>query len=174
MTFDGEKGCVYWITGLAGAGKTTLANALYRNMRQSLNNVVILDGDELRKSIAFDLGYTSEERKMAAMRYAKLSFMLAMQGINVVIGTISMFHDVRKWNRENIEKYCEIYLKVPIEVLRQRNQKCLYTDAAQGNTQNVYGVDMEAEEPLNPDILIINDGTIGVEECVKIIKAKKI
>lgn len=167
-----REGSVIWITGLAGSGKTTIASALYSEMAQSMNNVIFLDGDELRKSIAYDLGYTSEERKQAAMRYARLCDMLARQGLCVIIATISMFHDIRKWNRENIDNYCEVYLKVPMEVLQARNQKHLYTEGAAGVVNNVVGMDIEVEEPITPNIVIQNNGDISVEQCVQIINAQ--
>lgn len=171
MTHAAQKqgetpGCVYWVTGLSGAGKTTIATAFYQALKETNRGVVLLDGDELRKSIAEDLGYSRDARIEAAMRYAKISAMLARQGLHVVISTISMFHSVRAWNREHIEHYQEIYLKVPLTILEQRNQKHLYSDAGNGKIKNVMGVDMEIEEPLHPDLIIHNDGRYSVEECV--------
>lgn len=162
-----RPGTVYWITGLAGAGKTTIARGVYEKLRCQMEGIVLLDGDDLRKSVAQDLGYTREDRLEAAMRYARLSAMLASQGITVVIGTISMFHDVRRWNREHIENYCEIYLDVPMDVLQERNQKNLYGGAAKGSVTCVVGMDMEVEVPETPDIRIVNDGILSVEACVK-------
>jgi adenylylsulfate kinase-like enzyme len=85
--------------------------------------------------------------------------MLTEQGIDVVIATISMFHEVREWNRKNIENYNEIYIKVPMEVLITRDQKNLYSRAFRGEIEHVMGVDIEIEEPINPDVIIINDGS---------------
>lgn len=171
MDINGKKkagqGDVYWITGLAGAGKTTIAGCLYQKMKEKNDGIVLLDGDELRKTVAGDLGYTEEERFQAAMRYAKLCAMLARQGITVVIGTISMFHKVREWNRKNIPNYCEVYLRVPIPVLESRNQKSLYSNVKTGGIKNVVGMDMVIEEPKNPDLVIDNDGSLTVEECVR-------
>lgn len=164
------QGSVYWITGLSGAGKTTIASLLYKDLICKKEGIVLLDGDELRKTVAGDLGYTYEERLEAAMRYARLSAMLAKQGITVIIGTISMFDKVRDWNRENIPSYCEVYLEVPIEVLQSRNQKSLYSDVKKGDVKNVVGMDMTIEEPKCPDIVIRNDGTLTVEACVEMIK----
>lgn len=160
-------GTVYWITGLAGAGKTTIARELYERLRCQTERIILLDGDDLRKSVTLDLGYTREERLEGAMRNARLSAMLARQGLTIVIATISMFHDVRRWNREHIDNYCEIYLEVPMKVLQERNQKNLYHDAMKGTVSCVVGIDIEAEEPENPDIRILNDGTLSVEACVK-------
>ena len=165
-----RQGTVYWITGLSGAGKTTIASLLYKELIREKEGIVLLDGDELRKTVAGDLGYTNSERLEAAMRYARLSAMLAKQGITVIIGTISMFDQVRDWNRENIPSYCEVYLEVPIEVLQARNQKSLYSNVKAGQIKNVVGMDMDIEEPKHPDIIICNDGALTVEACVEIIK----
>lgn len=152
------KGIVYWITGLSGAGKTTIGKELYHIMKQNKNNIVILDGDELRKVFGNDLGYSQEDRKKCAMRYSNICKMLSDQGIDVICCTISMFHEIREWNRENIERYKEIYIKVPIDILRQRNQKELYSGVEKGSKMNVAGMDMDVEFPLHPDITIENLG----------------
>lgn len=163
---NGKCGTVYWVTGLSGAGKTTVAKALYEKMKVTKPAIVLLDGDDLRKSVAEDLGYEKNDRIEAAMRYAKMAEMLARQGLTVIISTISMFHCVRNWSRKNISSYVEIYLKVPLAILEQRNQKSLYSDVESGKIRNVVGVDMQIEEPKNPNIVIINDGRFTIEECV--------
>lgn len=101
---------VYWITGLSGAGKTSVGKLLYKKMKQKYQGIVFLDGDVLREVFGNDLGYTREERIKCAMRYARLCRMLQRQGLNVICCTISMFDEIRNWNRENIENYREIYV----------------------------------------------------------------
>lgn len=160
-------GRVYWITGLSGAGKTTIATALFKLKKTHMSNLVLLDGDELRATVANEFGYSKEERIAAAMRYAKICALLSKKGIHVIIATISMYHEVREWNRLNISDYLEIYLKVPMDVLKIRNQKNLYSDADNGRVRNVAGVDLNIEEPKNPDLVIINDGKFTVAECVR-------
>lgn len=152
-------GNVYWITGLSGAGKTTVSKALYNKLKSKKDNVVFLDGDILRDVFGNDLGYTKEDRLKSAMRNSRLCKMLSEQGIDVICATISMFDEVRKYNRENILGYKEIYLSVSLEVLKERNQKKLYS-----NGSNVVGMDIEFEEPKCPDIVIENDGSISIAE----------
>ncbi len=86
------------------------------------------------------------------------------QGIQVICCTISMFDKVREWNRQNIQNYTEIYVKVPLEVLKKRNQKGLYQGAAEGQAGNVVGMDLALELPANPDIVLENDGARSPEE----------
>jgi len=75
-----------------------------------------------------------------------------------------MFDQVRDWNRENIPKYTEIYIEVPMDILEKRNQKNLYYDVKNGVVKNVVGMDMEYQLPRNPDIRLVNDGSKSVEE----------
>lgn len=166
---DHCQGTVYWITGLAGAGKSTIARLLYVKIRRKRANVVLLDGDELRKSIASDLGYTEADRRRGADRYSRLCAILARQGIDVIIPTIALYHTVHAWNRNNIENYCEIFVDAPMDVLMQRNQKSLYTGIKKGLAQNIAGIDVSVEFPLKPDILLKSDGSMTPEECVDII-----
>lgn len=161
-----EAGIVYWITGLSGAGKTTVGELLYRHILAKKKNVIFLDGDILRQVFGNDLGHSEEERRISARRNANLCALLAGQGMDVVCCTISMFQSIRDWNRENIEKYYEIYLQVPLEVLKRRNQKSLYSDSEKGKVQNVCGLDIRVEEPANPDVLIVNDGSYSPQGIV--------
>lgn len=163
------KGIVYWITGLSGAGKTTIGNLLYRKLKEKKKNVVFLDGDILREIFGGDLGYSVEDRKKSAMRNSRICKALSDQGINVVCATISMFDECRNWNRINIKSYKEIYIKVPIEILIKRNQKGLYSKALNGEIENVMGIDIEFEEPKNPDLVILNDGSVEPQGLVDLI-----
>lgn len=147
-------GTVYWITGLSGAGKTTIGKLLYEKIKEKEINTVFLDGDTLREVFGDDLGYSKEERRKCAMRYSRLCAMLQKQGMNVICCTISMFDSVREWNRRNICDYKEIYVKVSMDVLRKRNQKGLYDQ----KQNDVVGVNMEFEGPKCPDIILENNG----------------
>lgn len=158
------EGRLYWITGLSGAGKTTIGTLLYKNLRKRYPNTVIFDGDALRQAFGNDLGYSKEERFQCAMRYARLCKLLVEQGIHVICCTISMSDEVREWNRKHIDNYSEIYIEVPISVLKERNQKNLYQDVKDGKQENVVGMDLELELPKNPDIKLVNDGTKTPEE----------
>ena len=90
---------VYWITGLSGAGKTTIGNLWYNELLKMGTPSVILDGDELRRAIHDGAGYSQEDRRKCAMRNARLSALLAKQNITVVCCTIAMFDEVREWNQ---------------------------------------------------------------------------
>lgn len=156
-----KKGVLYWITGLSGAGKTTIGNRLYYRMKQVKDNVVLLDGDILKQIAGSDLGYDRKARIERGHRYSALCKVLTDQGIHVIICTIAMYDVIREWNRQNIENYVEVFLDVDMEVLRRRNRKALYSAS-----HDVAGVDVEVEYPKSPDIVIANDGSGSLEEDV--------
>lgn len=160
----GKKGTVYFFTGLAGAGKTTIGSLFYRRLKARRNDVVLLDGDQLRRlSFNKQSRYTTEERREGAFYNFEMCKMLADQGIHVVLCSISMYNDCRAWAREHIENYVEIYVKVTRETLLKRDQKGLYSSGA----KNVVGVDLLCEEPEHPDFIIQNDGQETPEEIVE-------
>ena len=98
--------------------------------------------------------------------------MLNQQGIDVVICVIAMFDECREWNRNEIPDYREIYLKVPIEELIQRDQKQLYSRALRNEVENVMGINMDFEEPKQPDIVIENYGENNPEMVLRMIVEK--
>lgn len=156
-----RKGTVYFFTGLSGAGKTTLGGLFHRRLKAREANVVLLDGDSIRLVYNEDISYTEESRRKGAGRTFRVAKMLSDQGIDVVVCSICMYSDLRSWNRENIDHYREIYIKVDREVLLARNQKGLYTAG-----KNVVGVDIPFDEPRHPDYIIENNGQETPEAIV--------
>src|ERR1700677_4389135 len=152
-------GRVYWITGLSGAGKTTLGRELWQRLRAAGRAAIFLDGDVLREVIAEDLGHNLANRRKSAMRNARLCRMLASQGGDVVCPTISMFHEVQRWNRE-------IYLRVPMDELQRRDAKGIYAAARRGDLCDVVGLDVAAELPEAPDLILDNFGALDSAAAV--------
>ena len=149
---------VVWITGLSGAGKTTLAQAIVKHLRDNGQDVIFLDGDELRDILNRPLNnvqsHDRESRLALAMQYAQLCRMLAMQGVIVVIATISLFKEIHSWNRKNLPGYFEVYIKVSLEELRRRDPKSIYQRFNSGEIKNVAGLDLKIDEPLNAHLII--------------------
>lgn len=142
----------YWITGLSGAGKTTLARMLTENLRSQGRTVILLDGDDLREVMGRTNAHAREERLDLAQSYARLARLIANQGADVVISTISLFHEVHAWNRRNLPGYREIYLDVPLKELKRRDPKGIYAKAAEGEVRNIAGIDFNVDIPRAPDI----------------------
>ncbi|MBR1761282.1 MAG: adenylyl-sulfate kinase [Schwartzia sp.] len=167
-----EIGTVYWVTGLAGAGKTTIGTLLYNRLRAERPNVILLDGDVTRWAFNDANGYTKDDRRQAAYRNARVCKMISDQGIDVVCCTISMFESVREWNRKNIPLYREIFLDVPLRILKQRDKKGLYSKSIRGEARDVVGMDLTLELPSCPNVRIVNDGSISPEEVLAFIWEK--
>lgn len=160
------KGTVYFFTGLSGAGKTTIGGLFHQRLKATKPNVVLLDGDQIRPVFAEDIGYSDDDRVRGARRVFRVAKMLSDQGVDVVVCSICMYSAVRDWNRENIEHYREIYIKVKRETLLARNQKGLYTGG-----HEVVGVDLPFDEPKTPDAVVENDGTEPPEAIVERLEA---
>jgi len=161
-------GRVLWITGLSGSGKSTLATEVVGQLRALRNDVIRLDGDELREVFAAKTinlqRYDRNERLILAMQYASLCRLLSMQGFTVVIATISMFSEVYAWNRANVPGYFEVYLKVPIEELRRRDPKGIYRRFDAGDLLNVAGLDLPVDEPEQADFVVEFESSQSVAE----------
>jgi len=163
---EASPGRVFWITGLSGAGKTTLGRELWSRLRAAGRPVTFLDGDALRSAFAEDLGHTAGDRRRSAMRNGRLCRLLAEQGTDVVCATISLFHEVQRWNREHIPGYREIYLRVPMHELRRRDSKGIYAGVQRGDVRDVVGIGVEAEVPEAPDLVLDNYGALDVNTAV--------
>lgn len=159
---------VLWITGLSGAGKTTISGLLTERLRLRGGSWIMLDGDRMRAMLPWPGGYEREEREKIAFYYGRLCAEISGQGIGVVCATVSMFHSVRRWNRDTMPGYREIYLRVPIEELRRRDSKGLYGASDAGG---LVGVDIAAEMPEAPDLVIENHGGQSPEDAVSVILA---
>jgi len=160
---------VIWITGLSGAGKTTVANHVAVSLQQKNINTIKLDGDVLRSVFGSEGQHTREDRLSLARSYSRLCKELAGQGYTVICSTISMFHEIHEWNRNNLPGYLEVYLRVPIDVLEGRDTKGIYVKAKSGDISNVAGVDLKVDEPRSPDILIDNFGVTNAVAATGVI-----
>ncbi len=157
-----QTGRVFWITGLSGAGKSTLARALQARLSPS----ILLDGDELRAVLgATRSGFDRQSRLELAATYARFCKLLAEQGHTVIIATISLFHEIHAWNRENLPGYREIFLDVPEKVRRQRDPKGLYAAAQAGAVRQMAGTETPVDLPRDPHLVLHTD-RLSLEDCV--------
>lgn len=149
------RGGVIWITGLAGAGKTTLAEKVVGAMKSEGIHPVHVDGDVIRQLFGAHLGFDTVDRLANAFNIARACQWLSSQGLIVVCSTMSLYPEVWEWNRNNIERYLQIYLKVPFSILVNRNKKGLYRDV-DAISQHVVGLGLEFHEPIDSDLVLVN------------------
>ena len=152
---------IIWITGLSGAGKSTIAKEVVNNLRDSNQPCILLDGDKIRKAIEDPhVHYDYQSRLTCAKRISRLAQMLEQENIWVVVATISLFKDIHSWNRLNFKDYIEVYIRVNLEVLKERDSKALYSLANKGKISNVAGIHYQVQEPENPDLIIENNSAL--------------
>tara|TARA_Y100000591_G_C21528617_1_gene543003 strand:+ start:186 stop:698 length:513 start_codon:yes stop_codon:yes gene_type:complete len=154
---------VIWIIGLSGSGKTTLANKIVTdsNLRADIKKTVLIDGDIIREVFGNDIGYSMQDRLLNAQRICHLGSFLHNQGLNVVCAILSIFPETRKWNRENIEDYYEIFIDTPIDILVERDSKGIYEKFNSGKISNVVGMDIEFPPPDQSDLVIDNSSSLN-------------
>jgi len=154
MTSTNSPGFVIWLTGLPGSGKTTTARLLESELRARGYRVETLDGDEVRKSLSPDLGFSRADREMHAKRVAYVSHLLARNGIVTIVALISPFHSVRAYARKLIGNFVEVWVKCSVDTCKIRDPKGLYKDAVAGKVSNLTGVQDPYEPPSNPEVII--------------------
>ena len=175
-----SPGRVIWVTGLSGSGKTTLSEEIVRQLRDKRRDVIGLDGDELRKVLSIGANNNSQSydrntRLKLSMRYAQLSKTLSSQGFIVVIATISIFREIYDWNRKNLPGYFEVYLNVPMDELRRRNSKGIYSRFDAGELHNVAGLDLDIDAPKTPHLELLFESSHSMTELARqVIQTSKI
>lgn len=163
---------VIWITGLSGAGKSSLCEALRARLKPRLPELVILDGDAIRRLYGDALGFSEEERKTQIQRLQGWARMLSDQGLLVLVAALYAHDDLLAWNRENFDAYFEIYLDAPLALVRARDAKGLYAEAERGATANVVGVDIPWHAPRQPDLrLDAGDDASSDQQAESVIRA---
>jgi len=149
-----QRGFTLWFTGLSGAGKSTVADILIADFQDRGLMVEGLDGDVVRTHLSKGLGFSKEDRDTNIRRIGFVCQLLSRNGVIAIASAISPYRAVRDEVREMIGDFVEIYVKVPIEVVIQRDTKGLYEKAIAGKIPQFTGISDPYEEPLNPEVTL--------------------
>lgn len=160
-----HKGVILWLTGLSGAGKTTIARGIECKLKERDCLVEILDGDEIRSHLSKELGFTKEDRNTNIRRIGFVANLLSRNGIVAIVAAISPYRDIRDEIRRMSKNFIEVYVDTPLEVCEARDIKGLYAKARSGEIKNLTGIADPYEPPINPEI-ICRTTKESIEECI--------
>jgi adenylyl-sulfate kinase len=163
----GHAACVVWLTGLSGAGKTTLALALQEQLHSLGVHTAVLDGDNLRCGLNSDLGFSQSDRTTNVLRTAHVCKLMVEAGLVVIASLISPQREQRALAQSLLPQgqFFEVYVHAPLDVCEQRDTKGLYAKARKGAILNFTGIGADYEPPLQPHLLL-NTENENVEECL--------
>ena len=165
-----NQGFILWLTGLSGAGKTTLAKGLELELKKRGFLVEVLDGDSVRTNLSQGLGFSREDRNTNIRRIGFIANLLSRNGVVVIVAAISPYRDVRNELREKTTNFVEVYINAPLSVCESRDVKGLYAKARLGEIKSFTGIDDPYEEPLNPEITCYTSKETIQESISKIIR----
>lgn len=155
----GQKSKVIWLTGLPCSGKTTLAYALENELFKLGFTVYVLDGDNLRKRLNSDLGFSVQDRHENIRRIAEISSLFVQAGLITINAFVTPTHELRKLAQSIIgeEDYLEVFIDTPVDVCEQRDVKGMYKKARSGIIKDFTGVNAPFEVPVNPYVTVSTD-----------------
>ncbi len=169
----GQKGFTLWFTGLSGAGKTTLAQRMYEELKHRRGlKVELLDGDVVRTNLSKGLGFSKKDRDTNIRRIGFVCHLLTRNDIIAIAAAISPYEEVREEVRNTIgrDKFVLVYVNAPLDVLIERDVKGLYAKALRGEIQNFTGISDPYEPPSEPDV-VVHTHLESVDESVNKILA---
>jgi bifunctional enzyme CysN/CysC len=167
----GQKGCVLWLTGLSGSGKSTIANLVDKHLVALGKHTYVLDGDNVRHGLNKDLGFSAQDRVENIRRVAEVARLMADAGLITLVSFISPFRSERQMARTLVGagEFFEVYVDTPLAVAEQRDVKGLYKKARAGQLQNFTGIDSPYEAPEQPEIHIDTTRLMPAEAALEIV-----
>jgi adenylyl-sulfate kinase len=162
-------GFTVWLTGMSGAGKSTISARLANELKTRGRGVELLDGDEVRTHLSKGLTYSREDRDLNVARIAFVASLLVRHGVAVITAAISPYAQARAQARERIGEFVEVYVRCSIEELARRDVKGLYARALRGEIPHFTGVTDPYEPPENPDVFVDSERETIEESVAKIL-----
>jgi len=168
----GHRACVLWLTGLPGAGKSTLGSIVDSRLRAMGRHTYMLDGDNVRRGLCRDLGFSEADRTENVRRVAEVAKLMADAGLIVIASLISPYRSDRRMARELMAdgEFIEVFVDAPLAVTEQRDPKGLYRKARRGELKNFTGVDAPYEVPEKPELRIPTDSTPAQDGADRVIR----
>ena len=163
-------GFTVWLTGLSGAGKSTIAQALAEELQRRGQATEIVDGDVIRTTLSKGLGFSREDRNTNIARITLLCSLLSKHGVAAISAAISPYAEARDAARAQIENFIEVYVECPLDVLKARDVKGLYAKAESGEIQHFTGISDPYEAPVNPEVVVRTDRETVAESVAKILE----
>jgi adenylylsulfate kinase len=160
-----DQGLILWLTGLSGAGKTTIASSVAQELRSRGCRVELLDGDVVRTHLSQGLGFSKEDRDTNVRRIGFVANLLSRNGVVAIVAVISPYREIRDELRQTTTNFVEVYVQAPLTVCESRDVKGLYAKARTGQIKHFTGISDPYEEPLNPEVICLTD-QFTIEECV--------
>ncbi len=166
---NNQKGFVLWFTGLSQAGKTTLADRVYKVIKKKGLKIERLDGDVVREHLSKDLGFSKKDRDENIKRIGFVSGLLSRNGVGVIASFISPYRNQRQGVRKQTENFIEIFCNCPVGVCEKRDKKGLYKKARAGEIKNFTGISDPYEPPKNPEVEVLTGEETEKESAEKIV-----
>ena len=163
----GQRGCVVWLTGLSGSGKSTIAEAIQKRLVESGCSVYLLDGDKIRRGLNCDLGFSKTDRDENIRRISHVASLFADAGIITIAAFISPFRAARTRARRVVGagRFIGVFVDAPLKLCQKRDTKGLYKKAKQGLINDFTGIDSPYEKPRRPEI-VLKTAAMTAGECV--------
>lgn len=147
-----QRGATVWFTGFSGAGKSTIADSLTKELKSRGHQLEVLDGDEVREHLTKDLGFSKEDRDTNIRRIGFVAKLLSRNGVVVLVPVISPYRSIRDEMRASIDNFIEVFVNAPLSVCEERDVKGLYKKVRAGEIKQFTGIDDPYERPLNPEV----------------------
>jgi adenylylsulfate kinase len=167
---ENQRGFTLWFTGLSGAGKTTVAEIVEKELKERGLRVEVLDGDIVRTNLSKGLGFSREDRNVNVLRIGFVANLLTRNGVAVLVSAISPYKEARDQVRRRIIDFIEVFVDVPLEVAAERDVKGLYKKAFAGEIEQFTGVSDPYEPPAAPDLVLKTDEETPEESAKKVIE----
>lgn len=164
-----QRGVTIWLTGLSGAGKTTISTALEKQLRSRSSKIEVLDGDIVRENLTKGLGFSKADRDENIRRIGFVANLLTRNGVIVLVSAISPYREIRQEVKHKVGDFIEVFVNAPLAVCESRDVKGLYKRARAGEIKSFTGIDDPYEAPLDPEVECRTDLESLEESVSKII-----